>query len=140
MSATPSTVIGIELLVPGIDAALTTFTEALGCELAWRGPSPDVDAEVAVLDAGAITITLISPTSTGRPAIPDREPRLSQLVFGTDTGSVAGIAAALRGLGIAVAGDEDARVYVPPTVAEGVLGARTALVVTAFDEATSPES
>lgn len=138
MTASRSTVIGIELLVTRIDAALMTFTEGLGCELAFRGPSPDVDAEVAVLDAGSITITLICPTATGRMPIPDQQPRLSQLVFGAAAADLSDVASALRSLGLGVAGDETTRVYVPPSVAEGVVGASTAVVVSAFD-ASPPE-
>lgn len=127
------TVIGIELLVRDLEPALLALTDGFGCELAWRGPSPDVDAEVAVLDAGAITITLIAPTSTGRPTIPDQQPRLSQLVFGLDAAELPDRIAALRELGIAVA-DDGLRPYVPPKVAEGVLGERTALVLTTLEQ------
>lgn len=129
MTQPRSTVLGIEVLVPELLPAVETLTRCFGCEVAWTGPSQGVDADVAVLDAGAITITLICPTQTGRAAIPDRTPRLTQLVFGVDDGDVAPVVDALRGLGLAVEDDDGARPYVPPAVAEGVFGFRMALVV-----------
>lgn len=129
MTQARSTVIGIELLVPELLPAVETLTRGFECELAWTGPSEGVDADVAVLDAGAITITLICPTQTGRRAIPDRQPRLTQLVFGVDGGDVTTVVDGLRALGLAVEDGDGARPYIPPAVAEGVLGFRTALVV-----------
>jgi hypothetical protein len=136
------TVIGLELLVPDIAPALETLTSALGCEIAWTGPSAGLDADVAVLDAGPITITLISPTRTGRRAIPDQQPRLTQLVFGVEEPGVSQVITGLRSLGLAVEDGDGGRPYIPPAVAEGVLGWRAALVVTPLspaDEAADDE-
>lgn len=132
------TLIGVELLVGELGPAVQAFTAALGCEVAWSGRSADVDGDVVVLDAGPITITLLSPTSTGGPPLPDTTPRLTQLVFGGDGAAVGSAVDALRALGIAVASDSGPRPYVPPGIAAGLLGARTALVLTVLDGDTTP--
>ena len=91
------TVLSLELLVPRIDDALSVFVDTLGFELAHRGPSPDVSAEVAVLDAGSIAITLIQPVDGAGPMIPDVTARLSQLVIGVEGGSLETVMAARGG-------------------------------------------
>ena len=136
MTDAAPTLIGLELLVPDIGPAVQVFTEAFGCEVAWEGRSSEIDADVAVLDAGAVTITLVAPTETGGPILPDPSPRLSQLVFGAATGAVDAAVATLRGLGLAVA-ESGRRPFVPPGVAEGVLGAKTALVLTPAEQLDS---
>jgi catechol 2,3-dioxygenase-like lactoylglutathione lyase family enzyme len=126
--------IGLELLISDISAAIAVFVDALGCELVMRGPSPDLAAELAIIDAGAITITLISPTDADRRSIPDVTPRLSQLVFGGSAEAVERTVDALRAAGIGVSTESTDRPFVPPAVMKGVVGFPTAVVLTPMPE------
>jgi len=129
--------IGLELLVESIPPAVELFVDGMGCALAWEGRAVDVDGDVAVLDAGPIAITLIAPTMTGGPPIPDSAPRLSQLVFGASGTVVDQAISRLQGLGMAVSSEVPGRPFVPPEAAAGPLGLRTALVLSVLGD---PES
>ena len=113
---------------------MVAFVDALGCEVVMRGPSPHLAAEVAVIDGGPITITLIAPADADRPSIPDTTPRLSQLVFGGSSEETWDAVGRLRSAGIGVSTESSDRPFVTPAVMEGVLGFRTALVMTPMDD------
>lgn len=130
---TRPTIIGLELLVENLRAAVDVLSRALGCELVWEGRSADIDADAAVLDAGAITITLLEATSTGGVPLPDSTPRLTQLVFGGAAESTEESIRVLQSLGVSVAGRGSNRPHVPPGVARGILGSATALVLTTVE-------
>ena len=49
------TVIGLEILVPGLADALTFFVDVLGFELAYRGPAREVAGETAEQQKGAVS-------------------------------------------------------------------------------------
>ncbi len=126
--ASKPTVAGLEIVVSQLDDALALFVDTLGLELAYRGPSPDVPAEVAVLDGGAIAITLIQPIDSDGAVFPDPKPRLSQIVLGCDPDGLDEMVGAVEAAGLPVDIVGSTRAFVPPAVMEGVLGSRTALV------------
>lgn len=122
------TVARIEILVLHIDPALSLFVDTLGMELAHRGLSPDVPAEIAVLDGGSIAITLIAPLDSDDAVFPDPTPRLSQIVFDVPRVELDRIVDDIAAAGVPIEIIDAQRAFVPPAVMDGVLGARTALV------------
>jgi hypothetical protein len=132
------TVLSLELLVPRIDDALSVFVDTLGFELAHRGPSPDVSAEVAVLDAGSIAITLIQPVDGSGPMIPDVTARLSQLIVGVEGGALEAVVASLAEAGLPIEAVDDRMSFVPPAAMEGVVGFPMALVMRSADAGETP--
>ncbi len=122
--------LGIELIVNDLDRAVSLFVELLGFELHTRAPSKQVAGEVAVVTDGRIAITLLHPTTDGSaPVLPDRTPRLSQLIFGADTDSLDQVAEAVVEAGLSVT-PTDQGFYVSPESIAGVLGFDAAVVVT----------
>jgi catechol 2,3-dioxygenase-like lactoylglutathione lyase family enzyme len=125
-----ATLLGIEIVVSDLDRAVAFFADVLGMEVLQRGPSALVEGETALVDAGAVAITLLAPKDHGPGRVlPNREPRVSQLVLG------AGSPAALAGLrdhvveaGLAVVPVDDASFYVTPEAVTGALGIATAIV------------
>jgi catechol 2,3-dioxygenase-like lactoylglutathione lyase family enzyme len=124
--------VGLELVVPDLDAALALLVEALGLEVVERRRSEDPAGEIAVLLAGAVGITLLQPSDAGPGhVLADRQPRVTQLVFGADPREVDNLMTAIAELGISVQLLDAERFFVPPAAAQGVLGVRTAVVVAA---------
>jgi len=121
-------VIGLEILVPRLADALTFFVDALGFDLAYRGPARDVSGEAAVLDGGTIAVTLLEPAESGPGLLSDRTPRVTQLVFGAAGESVLALAERMQSAGVATREHSDGRVFVPPDVAAGILGFEVALM------------
>lgn len=113
-----------------LDVAIALFAEVFGLDVVRRGPSDLLEADTAVIDAGSVAITLLAPKDHGPGRLlPNREPRVSQLVLG------GGEPAALRALqeravesGLAVVGMNDGGFYVTPEAITGALGIATAIV------------
>lgn len=132
-----SQAIGVELVVEDLDRAVQLFTEVLGLELASAGPATTVVGRVAVVDAGALAITLLEPASSGPGnVLADRAPRLSQLVFGVEVGGLDTLLERATDAGLAVQLSGPGAFYVSPESAAGALGQRTAVVVTTVGDAT----
>jgi len=119
-------IVGLELLVPDIDAAVAVFSGVLGFRVAHRGHSPDVPAEVVVLDGGPIALTLIQPIESDGAAFPDPTPRLSQLVV--DTPDMDSVVTAVTEAGLSVESVGANGAFVPPAAMHGVVGFQMALV------------
>ena len=123
--------LGIELIVADIDRALALFVDLLGFEVHQRGASDLVAGEIAVVTDGAVAITLLAPTTQGTaPILPDRAPRLSQLILGADPARLDEVTEAIVEAGLAVT-PTSSGFYLKPEGIGGGLGIETAVVVTA---------
>lgn len=124
------TLLGIEIVVSDLDRAIAFFAEVLGLEVTTRGPSPLVEADTAVVDAGSVAITLLAPKDHGPGRVlPNREPRVSQFVLGGGDG--AGLTALRDGVaeaGLAVVALDGGGFYVTPEAVTGALGIAAAVV------------
>lgn len=125
----PLNVVGLEILVRGIDEALPALVDGLGWEVVYRGPSGDVAGERVVLDAGSITVTLLQPAASGDAVLSERTPRVTQIVVGGPPDDVANVDQRLGGLGVPTHDGGPGRRFVPPEVAAGLLGFETALML-----------
>lgn len=134
----PPILIGIEMLVPEIDAALVLLSEAFGLELIERRSSDDPAGEIAVLDAGGVAITLLQTAEHGPGVIvPHRQPRVTQLVFGAAGDDTAMIRMAVAESGIPTLPFGDGGFFVTPNGGEGLFGFEIATVITALGEERS---
>lgn len=123
--------LGIELIVTDIDRALAFFVDLLGFEVHQRGASGLVAGEIAVVTDGRIAITLLEPTTEGTaPILPDRTPRLSQIIIGGDPAELDEATEAIVEAGIAVTPTSNG-FFLKPEGISGILGIETAVVVTA---------
>ncbi len=123
--------LGLELIVTDIDRAVALFVDLLGFELHQRDESDLVAGDVAIVTDGRIAITLLAPTTQGTaPVLPDRTPRLSQLILGADPSGVDALTEAIVEAGLAMA-PTTTGFYMKPEGIGGVLGIETAIVVTA---------
>ena len=115
-----------------IDSSIDLFVGTLGMTLIERKPSPDFAGELAIIDAGSIFVTLIQPHTTGPGyVLPQREPRLSQLVVApTDGENLVSMRQRCAHTGTATADLAGDGFYVTPECVEGALGIKTAVVVT----------
>ena len=125
--------LGLELIVDDLDRAVEMFTAIIGCSLVHRGPSTFVSGEVAMIDAGAVMITLLHPASSGPGRIlAERTPRLTQLVFGTESADALDLVRErATEAGVATAASGAGRFHVTAECAQGALGLAVALSVTA---------
>lgn len=122
------TIIGVEILVSEITTAVSYFVDVLGFELIYRGPAQEVPGETAVIDAGAVAVTLLQPADSGPSILADRTPRVTQLVFGTAVGDFAEVVERQHAAGVSTQPHPDGRSFVPPEVAAGILGFDVALM------------
>lgn len=127
-------VVGLELLVSGIDDAIAVFVDAFGWELVFRGPSGEVSGERAVLDAGSITVTLLQAADHGPKLLSDRAPRLTQIVVGGDAAEIAAADERILGLGLPSHSGGPGRRFIPPEAMAGVLGFETAVMLQEIDD------
>ena len=130
---TEANVIGVEILVSEIDAAISFFSGVLGFAVAFRGPAKQVPGETAVLDGGNIALTLLQPAEHGPRVLADRRPRVTQIVIGAPGESVLELSDRIRNAGVPVVVLDDGRVAVPPEVTEGILGFDVALLLDAVE-------
>lgn len=130
-----SRVLGLELIVDDIERATALFTEVLGFELYERGRFELFAGEMAVVTDGAVAITLLQPTTDGgQPVLPDRTPRLSQIVLaGRSDAAEANRALIESGLAIT---PTPRGFYLTPESVAGALGIETAIVVVSSDPET----
>lgn len=126
--AAPSNLIGFELIVPDLERALALFVDLLGFEVHDRSPSTLVVGEMAVVTDGRVAVTLLEPASDGEGRIlPDRTPRLSQIVFAN--AQPAELLEEMIEAGVATAPTESG-FFLAPGSAAGLLGIETAVVIT----------
>jgi catechol 2,3-dioxygenase-like lactoylglutathione lyase family enzyme len=122
-------VLGLELIVDDVERAVAVFVDLLGFELQHRGRFELFAGEVALVTDGAITVTLLQPTTDGdEPVLPDRTPRLSQLIVGNAPGNPAQDLDRVVDMGLSVA-PTTSGFYVTPESTKGALGLETAIVV-----------
>ena len=122
-------VAGVELLVAGLDDAITFFSDVLGMPVVHRGPAGHAPGEVAVIDGGGIAITLFEPAASGDGVLADRTPRFSQLVLGGPPEACDRANAAIVQAGVPLHRADEAGVFVPPEAALGILGFNAAIAV-----------
>jgi catechol 2,3-dioxygenase-like lactoylglutathione lyase family enzyme len=126
----PISVLGLELIVDDLDRAVALFVDMLGFELHERGESGVVAGETAIVTDGRVALTLLHPTTAGEARIlPDRTPRLSQLIFGTDRATLDDVAGPMIEAGLALTPTQGG-FYLKPEAVSGVLGFETAVVMT----------
>ena len=126
---------GFELIVPDIDAALALFVDGLGLELVERRSSTDPAGEVAVVAAGDAAISLLQPSDAGPGYVmPNREARLSQIVFSVEAGRALDLATNIAERGLTARQIDEAQFFVTPAATEGLIGLATAIVVTGEDD------
>lgn len=130
----PPNVVGFELIVGRLSDALGFFADTLGLPVVHRGAAPEANGEIAVLDAGGVALTLFEPSDEGTMVVADRTPRLSQVVFGVSEDGVGLHLDAIVERGVSVHAIDEGRFFVPPDVAEGIVGFRTALTFTSVGD------
>lgn len=122
-------VIGFELIVDDLSRALALFVDVLGLEVYDQGKSEMFEGDMAVVTDGNIAITLMAPATSGDgPVLPDRTPRLSQLIVGGDDASTAGALARAAEAGLAISRTENGSFLSPESIG-GALGIETAIVL-----------
>lgn len=127
---TSSILLGLEIIVDDLDRAVSLFVDLLGFEVHQRGPAERVAGNAAVVTDGRIAVTLLHPdTSGGNPILPDRSPRLSQVILGTESGSIDELTEAVVEAGLAVT-PVAGGFYLTPESVSGALGIETAIVMT----------
>jgi len=73
-------VAALEYTVHNLDQCLSLLVDAMGFPLEYRDRHPQLDAEVATVNAGGVRINLVSPTDTGVGVpLDNTENRMSQL-------------------------------------------------------------
>ena len=131
---TSLTVLGIELVVDDLDRAVELFTDVLGCALLSRGPAVLVAGELAVIDAGAMVVSLLAPAVSGAgPLLGHREPRLTQIIMSSpNSGHTAQVMKRSIEAGLSVVPGV-AGFHLDPDGIEGALGQMVAVVVTTLE-------
>jgi hypothetical protein len=126
-------ILGLELIVEDVGRATALFVDVLGFELQRTGRFGLFAGAVAVVTDGSIVITLLQPTTDGdEPVLPDRSPRLSQLVLGALSGSTEEEIQRVAESGLSVAPTSQGY-YLTPESVGGALGIETAIVVVSSD-------
>jgi catechol 2,3-dioxygenase-like lactoylglutathione lyase family enzyme len=136
-------VAALEFTVRDLDQCLSFLVDALGFPLEYRNRHPQLDAEVATVNAGRVLINLVSPADTGT-GIPleDTDSRMSQLniVVPTEADAV-GLKARLVEAGASVV-ERNGLFFVDTSMTEQLFGVTTAFVMyanDAGDQRGSPE-
>jgi hypothetical protein len=81
------TLVALEYVTDDDGPMLELLCDHLGFEVVERHPHPALDAEMTLVDAGVVMITVLCRTAVGdRPQIPPTSCALSQLVFDVDDG------------------------------------------------------
>lgn len=113
-----------------LDRATAFFNDVLGMPIVSRGPSEVIEGETATLDAGPVAITLLAPRSHGPgPVLPNRQPRVSQLVLGAHGETrISSLQAELAEAGLPIVPVDGAGFFITPEAALGALGIATAVV------------
>ncbi len=81
----PPSLVALEYVVDDDAPLLELLCDRLGFSTIDRHPHPALDADVTLVDAGSVVITVLRRTARGdRPQIPPQQSALSQLVFDVD--------------------------------------------------------
>lgn len=123
--------IGLEFIVERLDDAVGLWSDLLGFELVERRSADTIAGELAVVTDGRVAITLLEPADAGPGTVlPDRTPRLSQVILDTpDPGSLARTTSE-AGLAVTPTG---AGFFVTPESVGGALGSEFAIVAVVVD-------
>lgn len=125
------TLLGLEIVVGDLDRALALLVDVLGLQLVSRAPSELVEGETAVVDCGPVAISLLAPAAHGpNPVLANRDPRVSQLIFGAPAGAALDqLQTHMSESGLAVAPIGAGGFFATPESTIGALGIPAAIVV-----------
>jgi hypothetical protein len=125
----PPRLVALEFVLDEVGPALELFVDHLGFTLVDRYPHPALDAEVFVLDAEPIAITILRRTAYGdRPGIPPSVPNLTQLIFDVSSERLAALRGQLTAAGAAVIDDGPAMFHLGRQLTTAALGVSPSLV------------
>ncbi len=132
----------IEYTVADLEPCLELLVSLMRLELVGRFHHPDLDAEVAQVRSGSMTINLLCPTDTGQGrAMPQPDPRLSQLTLVVRSAEeVATIRRRLVEGGAAVIERDERMFLLDAHMIKGLFGTDSAIVVSSDEEATDVDS
>lgn len=132
--------VAAEYVVDDLERVEELLVDLLGLEVVQRTAHPDFDAELVVLSAGPVAVSLLHPTDVGdRPPFPVPDPRLAQLTFTVDdSAAFSDIRRRLVEAGAAVVNGGPRMFYFPEKFIEGVFGSAPVLVV--LDSTVEPEA
>jgi len=123
-------VAALEYTVQDLDQCLSLLVEAMGFPLEYRDRHPQLDAEVATVNAGGVRINLVSPTDSGV-GIPleNTDNRMSQLNIVVPTaGDAATLKARLVAAGAPVV-ERDDLFFLDTSMMQELFGVTTAFVM-----------
>jgi hypothetical protein len=123
-------VAALEYTVHDLDQCLDLLVEAMGFPLEYRDRHPQLDAEVAAVNAGGVRINLVSPTDSGV-GIPleNTDNRMSQLNIVVPTeGDAATLKARLVAAGAPVV-ERDGLFFLDTSMMQALFGVTTAFVM-----------
>lgn len=131
----------IEYTVADLEPCLELLVGLMGLELVGRFHHPVIDAEVAQLRSGSMTVDLLCPTDTAQgTAMPRPDPRLSQLTFTVGAAQeLAGLRRRLVEGGAAVVECDEGMFLLDSQMIHGLFGTDSAIVVCLEDEATDAD-
>jgi catechol 2,3-dioxygenase-like lactoylglutathione lyase family enzyme len=115
----------LEFVVDDLDKALELLVDLMGLELLSREPHATLAADVALLAAGPIAISVIQETETvERMPLSSPEPRLAQMVFtiGSET-ELLNLRDHFIDAGASVVSDSPTMFHLSESMIEGVFGA-----------------
>jgi catechol-2,3-dioxygenase len=118
------TLASLEFVVEDLDKSLELFVELIGLEIMSRNQHPVLAAEVAMISAGPIVITLLEPNDDPeRTPMSAPEPRLAQMALVVPSEEeLIGLRDRLIDAGAAVMSDSPQMFHLSETMIEGVLG------------------
>ena len=101
------------------------LVDHIGFDIVDRRRHDVLDAEIVVLDAGSIAITLLGITDTGSGgALNDPRPRASQMIFSVENeGELTSLRDRLIEAGASVGVSSPNLIFLHETMIEGILGA-----------------
>jgi hypothetical protein len=128
--------LSVELIVESVDRAIEILVGCCGFELLERVETTEPAGIRAMVDVGSTILTLLEPSPHGPGVVlPDRSPRLSQLVFGGAGDTIASIDERCEAAGLASERLPGQGWYLTKEGVAGVLGVSTALVFTPVADA-----
>ena len=135
----PPSLAALEFVVDDPTPALELLG-LLGFRLTGHQRHPALDADVRIVDAGGITIALLTPTDTGdRPPLPPPASNPSQLLFDVDTAeSFGALRSRLIDAGAPVVAEGATQFHLARQLIDATFGVAPALVFNAPPPAAQP--
>ena len=114
----------LEFVVEDLDKALELFVDLMGLEFLSRSQHPSLAAEVVMLSAGPVAITILHPTDDpDRMPLASPEPRMAQMVFMIDSDEhLLGLRDRMIEAGAGVMSDSPQMFHLGQSMIEGLLG------------------